>query len=70
MPPSFYGCSAKNLARKKNRSKNQERAPRKVGSVFVETQFSAKDCVRSAIIVLKEVGINPDEVKVELPMQY
>jgi len=46
------------------------RVPRKVGSVFVETQFSAKDCVRSAIIVLKEVGINPDEVKVGLPMQY
>jgi len=46
------------------------RAPKKVGSVYVETHFSAKNCVRSAIRILNAVGINPNEVKVELPAQY
>jgi hypothetical protein len=45
------------------------RAPRKVGSVYVETHFSAKDCVRSATRVLREIGVNPNEVKVELSAQ-
>jgi len=46
------------------------RAPRKVESVYGETHFSAKNCVRSAIRILNAVGINPNEVKVELPAQY
>jgi len=41
------------------------RAPSKVGSVYVETNFSAKNCVGSAIRILEAVGINPNEVKVE-----
>ena len=42
------------------------RAPRKAANMYVETHFSAKDCVRSAIRVLREIGVNPNELKVEL----
>jgi predicted type IV restriction endonuclease len=41
------------------------RAPVQVGKLWLETNFSAKDCVRHACRLLEAVGVSPDQVRVE-----
>lgn len=41
------------------------RAPKQVGKLWLETNFSARDCVRHACRLLEVVGISPEEVWVE-----
>jgi hypothetical protein len=41
------------------------RAPVQVGKLWLETHFSAKDCVRHACRLLEAVGVSPDQVRVE-----
>jgi len=41
------------------------RAPKQIGKLWLETHFSAKDCVRHACRLLEAVGVAPDEIRVE-----
>jgi hypothetical protein len=41
------------------------RAPVQVGKLWLETHFSAKDCVHHACRLLEAVGVSPDQVRVE-----